>query len=287
MSPFLRIGPALAVAATALLGATAAQANGQTPDLAFSPSTNGSHDFGTIDAGQTVSQRVTLTNSGASASAALTIALSGSGAFTKTADTCTATSIGPLKSCSLSVAYAPTTPAQTDTATLTATGVRPAASTTLTLTGASAASGPIEFTFDGFFTVVDQLIDFDDPACPLALARWRIDATADIEAEPRHVDLDPAELHLDFCVNVGPFSDGTVTLRLPGGELTGDLNFAFYSPGGPTPGFTQELSLTFDITGGTGAFSGASGSVQFGATWIRPDPLSIGTVTGTVDVPGV
>src|SRR6266545_586956 len=127
-------------AAVALLMPAAGQAEGE-PSLAFTPSTNGAYDYGTVVVCQTASQTFTLTNSGGSATAALTVALTGSAAFTKTADACTATSLGPGKSCSVTVVYSPTAAGQSDTATLAASGRKAAASTSLTLTGTG--GGPL------------------------------------------------------------------------------------------------------------------------------------------------
>jgi hypothetical protein len=106
------------------------------PATAFSPS---SYDYGTIDAGTTASKTFTLTNSGGSATGALSVSLTGSSAFSVTADTCTARSLGPRKSCSVTVRYAPTTAGASDSATLRASGKKPAAVATASLTGASTA----------------------------------------------------------------------------------------------------------------------------------------------------
>jgi hypothetical protein len=66
MRGLVRITGAVAlVAATLVLVAAAAGQPGTPPALAWSPST---HDYGTIDAGDTASQAFTLTNSGGSAS---------------------------------------------------------------------------------------------------------------------------------------------------------------------------------------------------------------------------
>src|SRR6266511_2364412 len=138
MQRLVRTVGALAVA-VALLVPAAGQADGE-PALAFTPSTNGAYDYCTVVVGQTASQTFTLTNSGGSATAALTVALTGSAAFAKTADACTATSLGPGKSCSVTVVYSPTVVGQSDTATLTASGRKAAAATSLTLTGTG--SGP-------------------------------------------------------------------------------------------------------------------------------------------------
>ena len=123
-----------AIVALALLVPAAGRAV-QLPVLGFTPSTNGAFDYGTVVVGQTAPQTFTLTNSGGSASASLTIALTGSAAFTKTADTCTPGSLGPGKSCSVTVVYSPTAAGQSDSATLTAKGKKAAAAASLTLTG--------------------------------------------------------------------------------------------------------------------------------------------------------
>jgi hypothetical protein len=281
MRRFLRAGVAAVAVAATLPAAAAAQAVTQAPVLGFTPTANGVHDYGAVDVGQTASQTFTLTNSGGSATGALTIALAGAPAFDKTADSCTETSLGPRKSCSVTVEYAPTSAGQGDTAMLTATGKKPAATSSLTLTGASR----LHLLFSGHFAVVHQQIDFA-PAC--TFLRWRIDATADIDGEPSGIDLDPAEVHLDFCVDIGSFSEGTMSFGLPGGVLTGDLEFGFYFPGGtvgsPAP---QDLSLAFEVTGGTGAFAGAGGSVLIGATWPRFQDLTNGSVNGTIDIPSL
>jgi hypothetical protein len=105
------------------------------PATAFSPS---SYDYGTIDAGTTASKTFTLTNSGASATGALSVSLMGSSAFSVTADTCTARSLGPRNSCSVTVQYAPTTAGASDTATLIALGIKTV--DIASLTGASTAA---------------------------------------------------------------------------------------------------------------------------------------------------
>jgi len=139
-----RVGPLVAV--TLLLAASGAQA-ARSPALAWSPA---SHDYGTLDAGTTGSQDFTLSNSGGSASGALTIELSGSAAFSITSDGCTDTSLGPAKSCSVTVEYAPTTGGQSDAATLTASGKKPATvAASVTLTGTSSARH-IYWTNDSF-----------------------------------------------------------------------------------------------------------------------------------------
>lgn len=123
---------AIAAATLAMVVAGVGQAGGP-PSLAWSPSTGGSFDYGVVAVGHDSSQTFTLTNSGGSASAKLTIALSGSASFTITADNCR--SLGPGKSCSATVSYAPTASAGPETATLSANGKKDSATADLTLTG--------------------------------------------------------------------------------------------------------------------------------------------------------
>jgi hypothetical protein len=120
------------VAVGALAGVTAAQAGGP-PSLEWSPSTGGAFDYGAVAVGHDSSQTFTLTNSGGSASAKLTVALSGSASFTTTANTCK--SLGPGKSCTVTVSYAPTASAGPETTTLSASGNKDSAAADITLTG--------------------------------------------------------------------------------------------------------------------------------------------------------
>jgi hypothetical protein len=118
------------------------------PVLSWSPTTSpGTYNFGTVTAGQKVSQALTLTNSGGKATGALTVSLAGSAAFTKTADTCTGANLSSKKSCRVTVQYAPTTPGQADSATITGTGKTGTAS--LALAGATAKASPALATNPG------------------------------------------------------------------------------------------------------------------------------------------
>src|SRR5256712_6026379 len=145
----VRIMLAAAVAAGAsLVVVVGGQAGGspRTPSIDWSPSTSGGFDFGLVAVGKTASQTFTLTNSGGSASAALTVTLSGPPTVTITDDTCTATSLGPGKSCTVTVQYAPTSSGPGGEVTLEASGKKAAADATLSIAGHSAlvfvASGP-------------------------------------------------------------------------------------------------------------------------------------------------
>jgi hypothetical protein len=111
--------------------------------IAINPST---WDYGTIDAGTTASKTFVLTNSGGKATRSLRVTLTGSSAFSKTADTCTGRSLGPSRQCSVTVQYAPTTTGQSDSATLAATGKKPPASASASLTGASTPAGTADLT---------------------------------------------------------------------------------------------------------------------------------------------
>ena len=145
----VRLMLAAAVAAGAsLVVVVGGQAGGspRTPSIDWSPSTSGGFDFGLVAVRKTASQTFTLTNSGGSASAALTVTLSGPPTVTITDDTCTATSLGPGKSCTVTVQYAPTSSGPGGEVTLEASGKKAAADATLSIAGHSAlvfvASGP-------------------------------------------------------------------------------------------------------------------------------------------------
>ena len=107
MRTLIRIFVAAAAVTGMLLAATAGQAGGA-PSIDWAPSTGGAFAYGLVGVGHTASQTFTLTNSGGSATAKLTITLSGSGAYTITANDCPG-SLGPRKSCDVTVEYAPTT----------------------------------------------------------------------------------------------------------------------------------------------------------------------------------
>jgi HYDIN/CFA65/VesB family protein len=105
----------------------------------------GSFDYGSVNAGTTVTPAATftLTNNGGSATAALKVTVTGT-AFALENDHCTGTSLGPRKSCTVQVAYTASTPGGvTDTGTLTAKGVKPNTTATLKLQGESTAAAKI------------------------------------------------------------------------------------------------------------------------------------------------
>jgi hypothetical protein len=100
----------------------------------FSPQSNGAYDYGIVPIGGHSDQTFTLTNAGGTATAALSVSLSGSSAFTRLTDSCSAVSLGPAKRCTITVRYLPTA-SGIATATLKATSVKPAAIASVTLTG--------------------------------------------------------------------------------------------------------------------------------------------------------
>src|ERR1700761_4606170 len=123
----------LACGVVAVLGAGAGTASAKASPavLAFSVS---SYSYGSVTVGQKTSQTFTVRNSGGTASSALKLSLSGSGAFSETSDRCRAMSLGPRKSCTVMVSFAPTG-AKAVTATLTATAGKPAAAVKASLSG--------------------------------------------------------------------------------------------------------------------------------------------------------
>jgi hypothetical protein len=127
---------AIALVVVALLAAALVPTAlaGGAPSIAFGSS---SYDYGTIDAGTSVFHTFVLTNQGSGATGALTVTLSGSSSYAKTADTCTGASLGPKKSCSVTVQYAPTAEGAKSSATLSAASKKPLAVATVSLSGAS------------------------------------------------------------------------------------------------------------------------------------------------------
>jgi cytochrome c len=131
----------IAVAAAALVVPAAAEACTTSAKLAWSPTTSpGAYGFGTLNDGQTSSQVFTLTNSGRRAPGVLKVRVSGSAAFSLTADGCSRTSVGPRHSCDVTVEYSPTTAGESDTATLRVTS-KHHATAHLSLTGIGASEG--------------------------------------------------------------------------------------------------------------------------------------------------
>lgn len=144
----------LAAAALTLLVPGFASAKGA-PSISFVPGPT--FGFGQVALGSAATQAFVLTNSGGVATAALTISLTGSSAFTITANTCSATSLGPKKSCSVTVQYSPGSDTEigtTETGTLSASSRKPAASAgvALSATVGQAANQPPLAADDTFLT---------------------------------------------------------------------------------------------------------------------------------------
>ncbi len=166
-------GLAAMVLGTALLVVLPAEAQAGTcrwhwascvpPLLFWSPATSGgTYNFRSVTVGHTTSQTFTLTNTGGSSSAALMVSLTGSSAFSVTADTCTATSLGPRKACTVEVSFAPAGTG-IDTATLSAVGKKRAATGTLSLTGTGAVPGDIYWADSGGDTINQANLDGTNP----------------------------------------------------------------------------------------------------------------------------
>ena len=129
---------AVVAGAAAMLFGSAVGIAAASEGLSWSPTTSpGTYSYGTVNAGQTVSQVFTLTNSGIKATSALRVGLTRSAVFTIIRpDGCTGTTLAPNQSCTVTVTFAPARPSQTYKATLTAANGRRNA--LLTLTGTSA-----------------------------------------------------------------------------------------------------------------------------------------------------
>jgi len=146
-----RVFPAfIAVGLVGFLLLVPAAFGGGSPAIAFAPASTVASPFAfaKIANGATERQTFTLKNTGGVATAVLTVSLTGSAAFTRTADTCSAVSLGPRKSCSITVQYAPTTDGASDTATLTAMSKKPLAVASAYLSGTSTdPSADISLTY--------------------------------------------------------------------------------------------------------------------------------------------
>jgi hypothetical protein len=129
--------------AAAMMVPTVATAAPAPSSVAWSPS--GGFSYGTLDAalGQTSSHTFTL--SGKSAGV-IAVTVSGSSAFSKTADACTGTRLAPKKTCTVTVKYAPTRNG-TDVGTLAAASPN-APTANVNLSGTSAWSNGDLTTFD-------------------------------------------------------------------------------------------------------------------------------------------
>jgi hypothetical protein len=94
--------------------------------------------------------------------------------------------------------------------------------------------------------------------------------------------LGPVTAHLDYLVTIqgaGPFT-GTFTIIAHAGTLTGQLSG--HLSGGPVPG-TNDFPVRYDlsVTGGTGPYARASGSLTLDAVW-NGGAVPVFGIAGTV-----
>jgi hypothetical protein len=233
MRRFRQLGIAAASASVVLLLVAAVGQAGGPPSIGWSPSDSGSFGYGLVAVGHTSSQTFTLSNSGGSASAALTVELSGSPSFAITEDLCTGTSIGPNKSCTVTVEYAPTV-SGASSATLTANGKKVQATTSQTLTGSSAllfkASGP----------AVDGLSPLNEnPAHPTSSATGTAEVWWDTSTDMMTVNVAFSGLsgpntaaHIHCCVTTAGGNAGVATVTptftgFPAGVTSGTYTHTF------------------------------------------------------------
>jgi uncharacterized repeat protein (TIGR01451 family) len=129
--------------AAVVFGVVASDGRADSPaSISFTPS---SGSFGPVASNATsAAQTFTLKDRGDSATGALTLSLSGAeaSAFQITFDGCSAVSLGPGKSCRLSLTYTGTSGGNTDNATLKAMGKKQSAIASLHLTGTTATPPP-------------------------------------------------------------------------------------------------------------------------------------------------
>jgi hypothetical protein len=219
-----------------LFTAASAQA-AKTQGLAWAP--GASFDYGTLDAadGGNAFQTFTLKNTGGRPTGALSISLTGSSAFTKTADTCTGTKLTAKRVCSVTVKYAPTANGS-DSATLSAS----APNTTGASDGLSGASA----WQDGDLTTYDQSA-WGDPSSVAATT-----LTADFGSVYASM-LGVVEVGIPgtagFSIQFS--SSAAVTDYLPSvgtpGALSADLADPITSPSGNFGGATLGLQLNVDF----------------------------------------
>lgn len=225
----------LAALAAVLLAPAVGRAAPTPPSMAWNPST---YDYGSVTPGDTASKTFMLTNSGGSATGALSVVLSGTGAaaYSVTSDGCTGTALGKGKSCAVTVQYAPTG-AGSDSATLTANGKKSSASAGVDLTGSSAAGGP------------------------------------DLSLGPPAAFIDTASGTKDYFFDFGVLATGTQTFTVtnngtgpatgPGPGLVvsgGDSNFALLNDTCSGSDLAAGASCTFDVSASapTGCDTGAT-----------------------------
>ena len=108
--------------------------------------------------------------------------------------------------------------------------------------------------------------------------------------------LGPSTFHLDWCVGLPPdptvddwpVTSGTFTVTTAAGTLTGTMG-GWVDPVTPDPQGRYPIHLVLTITGGTGAYVGATGELVLDGGLVvpqLPDREISGTVSGTVTTPG-
>jgi len=132
----------------------------QPAQLALSPMP---FDYGTVSVGGRPTQQFRLVNSGGTATGALLVTLSGSTAFTLTADLCSAVSLGGGKSCTITVQFAPTMSGTVNADLSVASKTRPPLTVSNALTGEGAPTGRIYWTNTGAGTIQSANLDGSDP----------------------------------------------------------------------------------------------------------------------------
>lgn len=215
----------ISVLIVGLLTAASAQA-AKTPGVAWSPS--GSFDYGTLDAadGGNASQTFTLRNTDGKPTGTISISLTGSSAFAKTADTCTGTKLSSKRTCSVTVKYAPTANGS-DNATLSASAPN--------TTGASDSLGGSSAWHTGDLTTYNQ-------------SEWGDDTTSTTAA-----DLLTADFSTVYAGSFGELRVGSNSgFLMDFGTV--DAIFA-YLPQTATPG-VLDATLGDPTTSASGAFGG-------------------------------
>ena len=208
MHSLIRRAAVAASAAVVLLGPAAGVASAGTVMLNWSPTTSpGTYNFGTLNAGQTLSQAFTLTNSGSGSTSALTVKLTGSGAFSVTKDACTGVKLASKKSCSVTVQYAPTASGQTDSAILTATSSKPAATASLGLLGQTKASPALSTTQNPATgpvgTVLQDKAGLTGGSSPTGSILFTLYATADCSGTPVDSEKVPVSGNGSYATSTG------------------------------------------------------------------------------------
>jgi len=114
-----------------------------------------------------------------------------------------------------------------------------------------------------------------------------------VDGEGDWADLGETTFTLDFCLgpDMGsepwPIFDGTFAITTADGSVSGDLDgtVAAGPATGPDPAFPFPLHFVLTVTGGTGRFAGASGSIAMEGAFGPAAISAAGTVEGTISRP--